>query len=107
MTTLGGAGVRIDREAEPTLTVPAVPDVPLTHPTGVGDAFRAGFLAGLGRGLPLLPAARLGCVVASRALSTVGSQTYRIDPADLLRTAEHAYGAEAAEHIAPAVKDLS
>jgi adenosine kinase len=106
VTTLAGAGVRIDRRGEPTLTVPAVPDAPVADPTGVGDAFRAGFLAGLGRDLPLDAAARLGCVVAAQALAAVGSQTYRIDPSHLLRTAEHAYGTEAAEQLAPALEEL-
>ncbi|WP_210589283.1 carbohydrate kinase family protein [Streptomyces sp. GESEQ-35] len=107
VTTLGGAGVRIDREGEPTLTVPAVPDVPVADPTGVGDAFRAGFLAGLGRGLALEAAARLGCVVAAQALATVGSQTYRIDPQRLLHTAEQAYGAETAGQLAPVLMELA
>lgn len=107
VTTLGGAGVRIDRRGEPALTVPAVPDAPVADPTGVGDAFRAGFLAGLGRDLPLDAAARLGCLVAAQALAAVGSQTYRIDPSHLLRTAEHAYGIEAAEQLAPALQELS
>nr|AAK98792.1 unknown [Streptomyces fradiae] len=76
VTTLGGAGVRIERAGEPPLTVPAVPDVPVVDPTGIGAAFRAGFLAGAGRGLSIVSAARLGCVLAARALGTVG-------PADL------------------------
>jgi adenosine kinase len=106
VTTLGAAGVRIDRAGEETVTVPAVPDAPAADPTGVGDAFRAGFLAGLGRDLPLDAAARLGCVVAAQALATVGSQTYRIDPAQLLSAAERAYGDEAAGQLATALKEL-
>ncbi|WP_367322413.1 carbohydrate kinase family protein [Streptomyces sp. HUAS ZL42] len=103
VTTLGGEGVRIDRAGRSPLIVPAVPDAPITDPTGVGDAFRAGFLAGLGHELPLAAAARLGCVVASAALSTVGSQAYRIDRDHILTTAARAYGAAAAQELAPAL----
>jgi len=96
ITTLGGAGVRIDRAGHAPLTVPAVPDAPAVDPTGVGDAFRAGFLAAVGRGLDLTGAARLGCVVAAQALGAVGSQSYRTDPEQLLAAAERAYGTAAA-----------
>ncbi|RST05012.1 carbohydrate kinase family protein [Streptomyces sp. WAC05374] len=101
VTTLGEAGVRIDRSGHEPLTVPAVPEAPVTDPTGVGDAFRAGFLAAVARGLSLESAARLGCVVAAEALGAVGSQAYRIDPERLLATAARAYGAEAARLLAP------
>lgn len=102
VTTLGGEGVRIDRAGRAPLTVGAVPDARIADPTGVGDAFRAGFLAALSRGLPPAAAARLGCLVASAALSTVGSQTYRVDRARLTATAERVYGAVAARELAPA-----
>lgn len=103
ITTLGGAGVRIDRAGHEPLTVPGVPDAPVADPTGVGDAFRAGFLAGTARGLDLTSAARLGCVLAAQALGAVGSQSYHADPARLLAAAAHAYGTRAAEQLAPAL----
>ncbi|MFJ8078016.1 carbohydrate kinase family protein [Streptomyces sp. NPDC096176] len=101
ITTLGGAGVRIDRAGHEALTVPAVPDAPAVDPTGVGDAFRAGFLAAVARGLDLTCAARLGCVVAAQALGAVGSQSYRTDPQQLLAAAERAYGPAAVDRLAP------
>ncbi|WP_326655536.1 carbohydrate kinase family protein [Streptomyces sp. NBC_01750] len=101
VTTLGEAGVRIDRAGQPPLTVPGVADTPVVDPTGIGDAFRAGFLAAHSRQLPLVPAARLGCTVASLALATVGSQSYRADPAQLLATVEKAYGTDAAKPLVP------
>lgn len=104
ITTLGGAGVRIEHKDVPPLTVPAVPDAQVVDPTGVGDAFRAGFLAAVGNGLPLPAAARLGCVLASQALSTVGSQSYATDREQLLSTATHAYGTDAARELAPALE---
>ncbi|WP_327358812.1 carbohydrate kinase family protein [Streptomyces sp. NBC_01304] len=101
ITTLGGEGVRIEAANQPPVKVPAVPDAHVADPTGVGDAFRAGFLAAAGDGLPLESAARLGCVLASLALDTVGSQSYSVDAAQLLATATRAYGAEAAAELAP------
>ncbi|MFD7868731.1 carbohydrate kinase family protein [Streptomyces sp. NPDC057682] len=103
VTTLGGGGVRIDAVDEPTLTVPAVPGVEVADPTGGGDAFRAGFFAGVGAGLPLEAAARLGCVTAAAALGAVGSQAYRVDRDALLDTVARAYGSAAADEIAPAL----
>ena len=47
VVTLGPAGVRIDREGEESVVVAAVPEIEKVEPTGVGDAFRAGFLAAL------------------------------------------------------------
>ncbi|MER5887828.1 carbohydrate kinase family protein [Streptomyces sp. NPDC001941] len=107
VTTLGEAGVRVDREGHATVTVPAVPDSPVADPTGVGDAFRSGFLAAVAHGLPLEAAARLGCVVASQALAAVGSQSYTADRTRLTDAAVRAYGAEAAAVLAPCLEHLS
>ncbi|MFJ8547238.1 carbohydrate kinase family protein [Streptomyces sp. NPDC093586] len=107
VTTLGGDGVRIERAAEPTLTVPAVPGVRVVDPTGGGDAFRAGFLGGVARGLDTVPAARLGCAMAAQALAAVGSQTYRADRTRLLDTAARAYGTDAAAELAPALDRMT
>ncbi|ANS67671.1 hypothetical protein SLINC_5447 [Streptomyces lincolnensis] len=101
VTTLGGNGVRISRSGQPVLTVPAVPGARITDPTGVGDAFRAGFLAGISRQVPLEPAARLGCALAAVALGAVGSQSYEVDPDRLSATLEQAYGPGAALALAP------
>ncbi|MCQ4212418.1 carbohydrate kinase family protein [Streptomyces longispororuber] len=101
ITTLGGDGARAERADGTSLRVPAVPDVPVTDPTGVGDAFRAGFLAATARGLALTAAARLGCAVAAEAIRTVGSQSYDATPDRLLANLTAAYGTDAAAAIAP------
>ncbi|MEU9857852.1 carbohydrate kinase family protein [Streptomyces sp. NPDC047974] len=101
VTTLGAAGVRIDRRGEEPLTVPAVPGVRALDPTGAGDAFRAGFLTALSRGLSERTAARLGCVVAGAALESVGSQAYEADTARLTEVFAAAYGQEAAREVEP------
>ncbi|MFF0745805.1 carbohydrate kinase family protein [Streptomyces sp. NPDC004111] len=104
VTTLGSRGVRIERREATgtvTVTVGAVPDVTAADPTGVGDAFRAGFLAAVSHGAPAESAARLGCAMAALALGAVGSQSYEAEPATLLATVAAAYGAGAAKDLAP------
>ncbi|KUN17982.1 ribokinase [Streptomyces antibioticus] len=99
VTTLGEKGVRLERLGQAPLVVPAVPDAPTADPTGVGDAFRVGFLAAVGQGAPLEPAARLGCALASVVLGAVGSQSYEIDRAQLSAIVERTYGPGAAQPL--------
>ena len=56
--------------------VPAVPPLRLVDPTGVGDAFRAGFMKGLSKNAPLVVCARLGGVAATYALEHLGGQSH-------------------------------
>ncbi|KKD02449.1 carbohydrate kinase family protein [Streptomyces sp. WM6386] len=107
VTTLGEKGVRIERAGQPPLDVPAIPDTDTAAPTGVGDAFRAGFLAAVSHGVPLEPAARLGCALASVVLGAVGSQSYEVDLAQLTRIVERAYGPGTAAPLAPVLGDHS
>ncbi|MEO3783312.1 carbohydrate kinase family protein [Actinocorallia sp. B10E7] len=100
VTTLGSKGVMIDRKGEPGLHVPAAPEVRKVEPTGVGDAFRAGFLAAVAWNLGLERAAQLGNLVAAHALETAGGQEYTLVREDLLTRMGQAYGSEAAEEIA-------
>ncbi|GGR67002.1 MULTISPECIES: carbohydrate kinase family protein [Streptomyces] len=92
VTTLGAKGSRIDRAGEPPVEVAAAPATEVTDPTGVGDAFRAGYLAALAAGGTAPEAARTGSVLASLALATVGTQTYRATPATLPPLLRAAYG---------------
>src|SRR6187200_979866 len=47
VTTLGKDGVRVQARALPTFELSAAANVTAVEPTGVGDAFRSGFLAAL------------------------------------------------------------
>lgn len=96
VTTLGAKGSRIDRAGEPPVEVAAAPVTEVTDPTGVGDAFRAGYLAALAAGRPASDAARTGSVLASLALAAVGPQTYEPDPAALPSLLTAAYGPSSA-----------
>ncbi len=101
VTTLGAQGVRLSRDGEPDLVVPAATDVAPVEPTGVGDAFRAGFLAALSWGLGLERAAQVGCVLAAYVVETVGTQEYSFSAEHFLGRLEASYGAATAADVAP------
>jgi adenosine kinase len=56
--------------------VPAVPPVRVVDPTGVGDAYRAGFMKGLALGASDVVCARLGSVAATYVLEHLGGQSH-------------------------------
>jgi sugar/nucleoside kinase (ribokinase family) len=56
-----------------TVTVPAVP-TKVVDTTGAGDAYAAGFLAALTRGLPLAECGRWGSVAAAEVISHFGAR---------------------------------
>ncbi|MDT9693694.1 carbohydrate kinase family protein [Streptomyces sp. P9(2023)] len=101
ITTRGADGVDLVAKDRPALHVPAVRTDDVVEPTGAGDAFRAGFLAGTSWGWPQERAARLGCAVATLVLEAVGTQEYDLTPAGLLHRIEQAYGADAARAMEP------
>lgn len=107
VTTLGGDGVQIEgRDIEP-VHVPVVPARELRDPTGVGDAFRAGFLAAAVQwGLSLERAAQVGCLLATHALETVGTQEYLVDVEAFVERLGETYGAQAATEVGPYLPQL-
>jgi adenosine kinase len=80
--------------------VPAVPATVVADPTGVGDAFRAGFLAGVHWGLSLERSAQVGCLLATHVLETVGTQEYRLDRHAAVERFGAVYGEQAAAEVA-------
>ena len=99
VTTLGAQGVRITREGEPTIEVAAATNVVAIEPTGVGDAFRSGFLAGMTWGLGLQGAAQVGCVLAAYVVETVGTQEYTFTHEQFVARVEQSYGSAAADAV--------
>jgi adenosine kinase len=99
ITTLGSAGARIEQAGQPPITVPAVPDAQPVDPTGSGDAFRSGFLAGVAWGLSLERAAQLGNLLAVHALEATGPQEYDLKPGPLADRFAAAYGDAAAAEV--------
>lgn len=107
VTTHGAEGVRIEREGLATLAVPAVDVAGVVDPTGVGDGFRAGFLAGLAWGVPEQHAAELGCAVAATVLDYVGTQEYRLYRDSLICRLRTSYGPESVAHLVAHFRELT
>jgi len=99
VTTLGADGTRVDQDGEPPVLVGPVKDVHPEDPTGTGDAFRAGFLAGVAWGLSLERSAQLGNLLAVHALETTGTQEYVLEPGELLERCAVSYGRDAADEL--------
>jgi adenosine kinase len=100
ITTLGSAGARVERRGHPTVVVACPQEDAVVDPTGVGDAFRAGFLAGLAWELSDERCAQLGSMLATYVIETVGTQEYRFDQDHAFNRLVDAYGDEAADEIA-------
>ena len=103
VTTLGADGVRIRRAGHEDVVVHAAKDVSAVEPTGVGDAFRAGYLAATAWGLGLERAAQVGCVLAAYVVETVGTQEYTFTAEQFVGRVEASYGEAAAAEIRPHV----
>jgi adenosine kinase len=103
--TRGRDGVDIRTRGEEDIHVPVAGEVERVDPTGVGDAFRAGFLVGLKGGLGHERCAQMGSVLAAYVLETVGTQEYEVTRTSFLERLGAAYGDEAAAEVAPAVQD--
>ncbi|WP_285503084.1 carbohydrate kinase family protein [Actinokineospora sp. NBRC 105648] len=100
ITTLGAKGVEIVDKDGAVLHVGAVPETSKADPTGVGDGFRAGFLAALTQGLSLERSAQLGSMIAVLVLETVGPQEWSFDKAEAVTRIAGAFGPDAAAEIA-------
>jgi len=99
--TKGKDGAVVMSRGEDPIEVPAAGETRRVDPTGVGDAFRAGFLTGLSAGLGHERCAQLGSMLATYVLETVGTQEYTIAKGAFLARLGAAYGAEAAAEIEP------
>ncbi|HWM58963.1 MAG TPA: carbohydrate kinase family protein [Pseudonocardia sp.] len=99
ITTLGEHGVQIIGRDCGDLKVGVVPETGKVDPTGVGDAFRAGFLAATASGLSLERGAQLGSLIAVQVLETDGGQEWTWDRAHGLERLRDAYGPDAAAEI--------
>ncbi|GII32186.1 sugar kinase [Planotetraspora mira] len=80
LITLGGAGSLVATASGHT-RVPAL-DVPVVDTTGCGDAYCAGFVAGLLGGRDVVGAARLGTAVAARVAGGLGSDAGLDEPVE-------------------------
>jgi adenosine kinase len=104
IVTLGAKGVRIEGRSIETILVGVPQEKAKVDPTGVGDAFRSGFLAGISWNFGLERSAQIGSMLATYCLETKGTQEYRFTKADFLTRFAGAYGESAAAEIADFIK---
>ena len=64
--------------------VPIVPADQIIDPTGVGDAFRGGFLTGYARGLDWVTCGQMGALAATYCLEQKGTQSHNYTRAEFL-----------------------
>jgi adenosine kinase len=101
VVTLGSKGAKVESAAGEFVQVGTPQENSKTDPTGVGDSFRSGFIAGLAWGLSHERCAQLGSLIATYVIETMGTQEYRFTSAEFLARFDGAYGPEAAAEIAP------
>ncbi len=102
--TRGAKGVTVQRPGEPVISVTPPQELAKADPTGVGDAFRAGFLAGVHWGVGDERAAQLGCMLATLVIESVGTQEHKFEPDTFLARLREAYGPDSAAEVADHVR---
>lgn len=104
VTTLGDKGARIERAGGPVVEVGCPSEERKADPTGVGDAFRAGYVIGLHYGLEHERCAQLGSMLATFVIETVGTQEYKFTREQFLRRFGDAYGDGSALDVSQALQ---
>jgi len=89
--TRGEQGSTILTSSE-RIDVPAVAPHQIVDPTGVGDAFRAGFMKGLALDADLETCGRLGSVAATYALEHLGGTNHAFTWEEFVRRYEGSFG---------------
>jgi adenosine kinase len=76
ITTLGSKGSLIESKGKRVVVAPAKAKH-IVDPTGAGDAYRSGFLAGFVKGFDLKTCGQMGSVAAVYTVEMYGTQTHR------------------------------
>ena len=99
VTTLGREGSRIATKAG-VVDIPPAPARRESDPTGAGDAYRAGLVAGLLRGLEIDQAGRVASLAATYVVEQVGTVEHSYTFAEFLQRYEEAFGGALPEKFA-------
>jgi adenosine kinase len=82
-----GASIYVDGDE---IRTPVVPPNEILDPTGVGDAFRGGFLTGFSHGLDWEICGKMGALAATYCLEAMGTQEHSYTPDEFIaRFREH------------------
>ena len=99
IVTLGSEGAKVEEKGKPTIKVGIAKEIGKVDPTGVGDSFRSGFIAGLAWGLGHERCAQLGSMLATYVIETKGTQEYRFTREEFLSRFQEAFGEEATADV--------
>lgn len=93
ITTLGEQGSRVSGRGE-TFQVKAARVRSVADPAGAGDVYRAGFVAGFMRGLPLKICVQMGSIAAAYTVEKYGTTTHSFTVEQFERRYKENYGEE-------------
>jgi adenosine kinase len=96
VVTRGEHGSSVTGRSAGRIDVPAIPPHRVVDPTGVGDAYRGGFMKGLASGASHETCARLGSVAATYALEHLGGSNHAYTLNEFLSRYEQHFGARPA-----------
>lgn len=91
ITTLGGKGSIIETRTDAIHIKPAKPNN-ISDPTGAGDAYRGGFLAGYLRGYDLAACGKMGSVAAVYTVEKYGTVTHHYTKEEFAARYQENYG---------------
>lgn len=99
IVTMGSGGARVEEKGKDTVVVGVPKEKAKLDPTGVGDSFRSGFIAGLAAGLGHERCAQLGSMLATYVIETKGTQEYHFTRDEFIERFRQAYGSAAGQDI--------
>jgi adenosine kinase len=89
---MGPEGALVESKDAAAISVASAPEKVKVDPTGVGDAFRSGFLAGLNFQLDASRCCEIGAMLATFVLETVGTQEYTFTRNEFTQRLFESYG---------------
>ena len=93
VTTLGREGSRIASQ-DGVAIIPAAATAQEVDPTGAGDAYRAGLVAGLLRGLDIETAGRVASLAATYVIEQVGTAEHSYTKQEFTSRFRESFGAD-------------
>ncbi len=99
VVTLGSEGAKIESKGVDPVLIGCAKEKSKIDPTGVGDAFRAGFIAGLSWGVSHERCGQIGSMLATYVIETKGTQEYHYVKSEFIDRFTEAFGEVAASEI--------
>jgi adenosine kinase len=93
ITTLGAKGSMIETRSD-RIGIKPVKGVKVVDPTGAGDAYRSGFIAGFVRGFDLDVCGQMGSVAAAYSVELYGTVTHKYTQKEFIRRYTNNFGSK-------------